>query len=129
MTLEINQKPEHLVNKRHKHADLIIAWANGAKIQFAAPEYNYPQNTQQEKAIRWTDIESPTWDLKKSYRIKPKEPVVRYAEIPKPATEGLNSNGFQSFPLQYTSIRTPLDNIKFTFDPDTLKCLSVELIE
>lgn len=52
MTNEVN---------RHKHADLIIAWANGAKIQFEDNGF-------------WTDTDSPCWIKTFNYRIKP-EPV------------------------------------------------------
>ena len=48
---------------RQKHADLIIAWANGAKIQFLDRNLN-----------KWKDVDSPFWDLSTSYRIKP-EPL------------------------------------------------------
>lgn len=42
---------------KHKHADLIIAWANGAEIQV-------------KNDGNWTDIE-PSWLKNKEYRIKP----------------------------------------------------------
>jgi hypothetical protein len=47
---------------RHKHADLIIAWANGETIEFF--------DTLQES---WKDIGpySPLWDPDSEYRIKP----------------------------------------------------------
>lgn len=46
---------------KHIHADLIIAWANGAVIQF----YDWP--TQQ-----WVDADRPTWDGHIEYRVKPR---------------------------------------------------------
>jgi len=45
-----------------KHADLIKAWADGAKIQ-----------VKYETSADWTDIENPRWTKKLEYRIKPKE--------------------------------------------------------
>lgn len=48
------------MNKRHKHADLIIAWANGEKIQYHSPWENC-----------WIDCD-PTWDEDVEYRVKPK---------------------------------------------------------
>lgn len=54
---------------KHKHAELIHAWADGAKIQ-----YKYKED--------WIDIEDnePFWDSSGTYRIKPEEkkPVVRW---------------------------------------------------
>lgn len=48
--------------KRHKHADLIHAWAEGAEIQFL--------NGLDDK---WVDIEDfPSWHKDHQYRIKPK---------------------------------------------------------
>lgn len=48
------------VPERHKHADLIIAWANGATIQWfdKRPEH-------------WATTSSPMWDNNHHYRIKP----------------------------------------------------------
>jgi hypothetical protein len=50
---------KHL-NPAHKHKDFIIAWANGAEIEFLNPIYG------------WESLpKSPTWNPKLSYRIKP----------------------------------------------------------
>ena len=55
---------------KHKHADLIHAWADGAEIQ-----YNIGKG--------WKDFsiyEQPSWEHDTEYRIKPEEkkPVVRW---------------------------------------------------
>ncbi len=42
----------------HKHAALIIAWAQGAKVQIL-------HNGE------WTDSESPMWSKSREYRLKP----------------------------------------------------------
>ena len=48
-------------SKRHKHADLIHAWAEGAEIQFL---------TEKDK---WADLPgAPCWNKDYQYRIKPK---------------------------------------------------------
>lgn len=47
------------MNKPHKHAALIKAWADGAEIQF------------KNAAGHWTDIKEPTWVNEAEYRIKP----------------------------------------------------------
>jgi hypothetical protein len=53
---------------KHKHAELIKAWADGAQIQF--------RNRYEE----WDDAIKPSWDNDTEYRIKPEEkkPVVRW---------------------------------------------------
>jgi hypothetical protein len=54
---------------KHKHADLIHAWADGAEIQSTWLGGN-----------DWEDDLFPTWAINKVYRIKPEEkkPVVRW---------------------------------------------------
>ena len=55
---------------RHKHADLICAWANGAKIQY----YDAIM-------CRWSDNENPKWYEEMKFRVKPEpkpDVVVRY---------------------------------------------------
>ena len=53
---------------KHKHADLIHAWADGAEIQFANVRGD------------WIDSPNPEWLDYDQYRIKPEEkkPVVRW---------------------------------------------------
>ena len=53
---------------RHKHADFIIAWANGATIQ---RQIAY-ENT-------WCDDIYPTWSTQCDYRIKPETIKYRVA--------------------------------------------------
>ena len=48
------------MNQRHKHADLIIAWANGAIIQFKS-RHGVWGNVLQNK---------PSWSIDTEYRIK-----------------------------------------------------------
>ena len=54
---------------KHKHAELIKAWADGAIIQFYAKERD-----------KWLDCLSPSWVIEVNYRIKPepKPDVVRF---------------------------------------------------
>lgn len=60
------------MNERHKHADLIIAWANGAEIEF-----------RQSVSQAWVLVRDPVWAERTEYRIKPeaKKPVVRWQWI------------------------------------------------
>jgi hypothetical protein len=55
---------------KHKHADLIHAWADGAQIQWRDPKDDE----------RWSDIKIPNWLEDCEYRIKPepKPDVVKY---------------------------------------------------
>jgi len=46
---------------KHKHADLIHAWADGAEIQFKGAE-------------GWFYAHNPTWHGDTEYRIKPEDP-------------------------------------------------------
>ncbi|HET8686971.1 MAG TPA: hypothetical protein VFM18_09950 [Methanosarcina sp.] len=48
--------------QRHKHADLIIAWANCAEIEYFDGDDN-----------QWWTIASPSWHLGFKFRIKPKK--------------------------------------------------------
>ena len=53
---------------KHKHADLIKAWADGAQIQ------------RQNSIGKWVNEAHPVWLDDNNYRIKPeeKQPVVRW---------------------------------------------------
>ena len=51
------------MKKPHKHRDLIIAWANGEKIQYKVD-------------YEWVDYEHPSWCNLAEYRIKPE--VIRH---------------------------------------------------
>jgi hypothetical protein len=54
---------------KHKHADLIHAWADGAEIQWKSKDDG-----------KWIDSDLPDWVPEYEYRIKPEEkkPVVRW---------------------------------------------------
>jgi len=65
----------YAMSEPHKHKDFIIAWANGAAIQFKRPE-----------SEDWIDVGSrnlPQWLLELEYRIKPepKPDIVRQMYI------------------------------------------------
>jgi len=105
---------------RHKHADLIIAWANGAKIQVKIPKDHF------EDCFRdrldwtgWMDTKQPEWNLNKEYRIKPepKPDRVQYAMA------------FPGSTVMWTPHKGMSDNLKATFDGETGKLKKVEIIE
>ena len=47
---------------KHKHAELIIAWANGAEIEVS------------NSGVTWGITATPDWNVNLQYRIKPKRP-------------------------------------------------------
>ena len=59
----VTEEPQSVNQKRHKHADVIHAWAEGAEI-----EYRHGPNHW------WHDAINPCWDNDFQYRIKHKEP-------------------------------------------------------
>lgn len=95
---------------RHKHADLIHAWAEGAEIQYNVGD-----------GCGWHDYEAastaPSWDECCQYRIKPepKPDVVCYFTAAKhdrqPQTQRLCG-----------------DNLKLTFDGETGKLIKAEVL-
>lgn len=50
---------------KHKHYDLIVAWANGAEIQARETSYFADDDV-------WMTTKTPTWCQTIEYRIKPK---------------------------------------------------------
>ena len=89
---------------KHKHYDIIVAWAAGAKIQVV-------------HGLVWEDSPFPAWITDAIYRIKPevKPDVVQYACIEK--------NAFHIEPVESTT-----KNVKMVFDGETNKLKYVELI-
>lgn len=109
----------------HKHAALIKAWAEGAKIQVKS------------RLGLWTDLEfQPLWRVNMEYRIKPepKPDVVRHTcSKACPISEGLLSivEGRSCIPeLILSKGSTGIShNIKVTFDGETGNLKSVEVIK
>lgn len=99
----------------HKHAVLIKAWADGAKIEGRAHTNEY-----------WTPIGHPQWHEHWQYRIKPepKPDIILYATIEDelPVEKSFNKE------LDFTQYRTPFDNLKLTFDGETGKLKAAEVI-
>jgi hypothetical protein len=92
---------------KHKHADLIHAWADGARI-----EYLDKQNGV------WEETTSPWWDEAAVYRVKPKAPVV--------FEESARLSWDTHFKMILNDRGKP--NIKFTFDAETGKLISAEVL-
>jgi len=89
----------------HKHAELIHAWADGAKIEF-----------RWDVCDDWRRITAPRWDQTGDYRIKPES---------KPDTVW-NYNAFEGHLVRCDSNSA---NLKLTFDGETGKLKSAEVIE
>ena len=95
----------------HKHSALIKAWADGAKIQV------------QSMGDTWLDcFINPSWDVNYQYRIKPKPDVVIYSELQARTELGLA--------IGLNRIKDmPSNNVIITFDGETGKLKSVEIIK
>ena len=98
---------------KHKHAELIKAWADGAIIQFYAKERD-----------KWLDCLSPSWVIEVNYRIKP-EPrpdIVKYIGC-------FNfGNTFGDSAEDYHSIRFWDNKIKLTFNGETGNLINAEIL-
>ena len=49
------------MQKTHKHAELIKAWADGAEVQWHSDFHR-----------EWLDAKNPVWNKNREYRVKPK---------------------------------------------------------
>lgn len=90
---------------KHKHAELIHAWADGAEIEYRRDESEF-----------WKKAIFPSWDHYYEYRIKPepKPDVVKYALA---CVSGLGRAQLET------------DNLKLTFDGETGKLKAAAVIE
>lgn len=89
---------------RHKHAELIIAWANGAEIE------------SRNSIGEWYPEPYPFWHDEIKYRVK-QEDVVRYCW----ATEKMGGSE-----VCFTEANGP--NLKLVFDAETGKLKGAELL-
>ena len=89
---------------KHKHAELIKAWADGATIQ------------RLEKIGFWNDLTIETsidWESHAEYRIKPKPDVVEDTDL-------WRTNGYDM---------TEVGRFRLTFDGETGKLKSAEVLK
>lgn len=101
----------------HKHKDLIIAWANGASIEFL--------NTFGE----WQSILKPGWDEDTEYRIKPepKPDTSTYVNVYPGGNVGDGYSGLEQAKLA-DSRGMGIGRIKLTLDGETGAFKSVEKV-
>lgn len=90
-----------------KHAAVIVAWAYGAEVQY-----------QSEANGVWIDVYEPVFNPNKNYRIKQevKPDCVYYTRIKVGSDCELGKR------------KLVYDNVKFTFDGETGKLKSVEML-
>jgi hypothetical protein len=90
---------------KHKHADLIHAWADGAQIQ--CKQYGYED--------RWADVGYPNWE----------NPYCEYRIKPEPKPDIVKERCVAS----WTGISTNLcPNLRLTFDGETGELKSAEVL-
>lgn len=99
---ELAVKPAEPIIKKRKHANVIIAWANGEDVQVS-----------HNNSEVWINTDSPLWTEESLYRVKPKEETKYYVA---------RSNCLINSNEQYA-------NIKMTFCGSTGDLLSVEKIK
>ncbi len=94
---------------KHKHYDCIVAWAEGKTIQFrCAPD------------SPWLDCpRQPKWALDHEYRVKPD---------PKPDTHVTAHIVMGNVSVDWGDNALLKKNVKFTFDGETGKLKSIEII-
>ena len=96
------------MNKPHKHAELIKAWADGAEIEFRWGCLN-----------DWTKLTTPHWGQDGEYRIKPapKPDFFRYVFADS------NAAGYVH------KTKWPEDTLKLTFDGETGELKAAEVLK
>ena len=95
-----------MTQHKHKHADLIHAWADGAEIQRPSC-YN----------DSWIDDDDPRWYADNEYRVKPKhtttETFIRKEKTP---SDRSKTNRHETF----TGSLTCKTNLRMTWEGETL---------
>lgn len=96
------------MSKPHKHAKLIKAWADGAKIQWFDATKG-----------KWYPSDNPLWKEEREYRVKPepKPDVVVYARAEPKQVFACNGTMYVG------------DNLKLVFDGESGKLKSAEVLE
>lgn len=113
------------MRKPHKHAELIKAWAEGAEIE---------QRSKSERLVvfngnEWEDFDGYWFnDNEVEYRIKP-EPKPDVIALGIIEWNGTKTGGMAQYNTEFrVSERYEEDNVKLTFDGETGKLKSAEVI-
>jgi len=96
---------------KHKHADLIHAWADGAQIQFRTSNGN------------WADLDHcPSWSTNWEYRIKPepKPDIIKFINV----RLQYKDTGI----CRWDSCDASYANLKLVFDGETGELKSAEVL-
>jgi hypothetical protein len=95
---------------KHKHADLIHAWADGAQIQ-----------SRNDIGEHWQDNRLPVWAHDTMYRIKPmpKPDMYKYIDV-RAVMDGI---------CQWSTCLPQEANLLLTFDGETRKLKSAEVLK
>ena len=94
------------MNKPHKYAEVIKAWADGAEVEFKPP---YTSS--------WWPTTTPTWDSYYEYRIKVEEVVVTTC------AQLFNCGGIDIIHINHPESHTK--NLKLTFTDGKLTAAEV----
>ena len=98
----------------HKHAELIKAWADGETIEVSAGSHI------------WRVIQTPEWCSDAQYRIKPEQkPDVVYYGVYNPEDARTRVVELE---FCFTRLNDEGDHIKLTFDGETGKLKSAEVL-
>ena len=104
---------------KHKHYNLIMAWANGAKVQYL------------DFSGGWHSIDNPFWDEDIEHRIKP-EPnpdIVLYAYSESCGIRGTHAGLTGAWDLKFFNNNIEYKpNLKLIYDGETNEFKSVEKI-
>lgn len=103
--------------KPHKHAELIKAWADGAEIEW------------QTSNGTWVHSFEPNWNYPEGrYRIKP-EPMPDVIALGIIEWNGTTTRGMAQYNTEFrVSEHYERDNLKLTFDGETGKLKSAEVL-
>lgn len=101
---------------KHKHAEIIKAWADGAKVQALSDNGN-----------RWNDCNSaPNWNPFREYRIKPDHKddfsLYFFTHYEFDIHESIHH-------FHQSTIKSEHKNLKLTFDGETGKLKSAEVLK
>jgi len=101
--------------KKHKHAEIIKAWADGATIEMYRPHHD-----------DWAECSLPMWHENAEYRIKPKPDHKERFTAWRNLAVQYGKPGFQWNDPSYFA---EIGDVEVTFDGVTNKIKSVELLK